>query len=114
MSFFRDGEVRAHKVAERTRDEGYTAAMGGIVVGTIDIEDKAAHVTEQNNTATAIYKGAQEMQVGLDDAQAQRLRGRHLEVTWALLAQQIAAPRSLRVGIAIGQAIDAHLTYLPV
>jgi hypothetical protein len=40
--------------------------------------------------------------------------GRHLEMTRALLAQQLSSLRSLGLDIVNGQGIDTHRAYLPV
>jgi hypothetical protein len=40
--------------------------------------------------------------------------GRHLEMTRALLAQQLSSLRSLGLDIVNGQGVDTHRVYLPV
>jgi len=46
VGLFDDGKILAYEVGEGTRNEGHGAAMGSIVLGAIDLEDKAANIAE--------------------------------------------------------------------
>jgi hypothetical protein len=58
VSFFANSEILTHEVGEGTRHEGHAAAMGGIVLGAIDLEDKAANIAEQDDATTYVDSGA--------------------------------------------------------
>jgi hypothetical protein len=58
VGLFDDGEILANEVGEGTRNEGHGAAMGGIMLSAIDLEDKAANIAEQDDATTRVGDSA--------------------------------------------------------
>ena len=75
MLLFQDGKVVVYEVGEGAGDEGDGAAVGGVVVGAVDVEDEAPDVAEQDGASTGVEQVVHEVQVGGDDSGAEGLRG---------------------------------------
>ena len=58
--------------------------MLGIVIGTVDVENKATYVAQQDNAATYVHQTLKQVEMSLDDTYTKSLRS-FLVATMTLL-----------------------------